>query len=211
MIALRPDCTFERFVVTEASRAALEQALAFASAQSPRLLLLTGPPGVGKSHLLRSILRGAEGASEGSLVYVTAAELVRDLVAAVPFPAGVVAVDDLHVLRERPVTQREVAATFRRALDRGGRVACAAGCSLSEIPVLAGALAELKEARLIEMERTPAVDIRRVVASLAVSQALDLTSSEIACIAAESRGDIRRAAGCLARQRLEREVRAAGV
>ena len=121
-------------------------------------------------------------------------------------PAGVVAVDDLHVLRGMPATQKEVALSLKAALDGGSRVVCAAGCRPDDIPVLASALRERREARLVEVPTVPAAGMRRVVASLAASEALELTASARATIAAGCHGDVRRAVAAVARRRFERDA-----
>ena len=80
------------------------------AADAPRLLLLYGPPGVGKTHLLQAILNfSAARRSQASEIHLCADELVQQWIAALkgdPEAAlprrlersALVAIDDLHVL-----------------------------------------------------------------------------------------------------------------
>jgi chromosomal replication initiation ATPase DnaA len=210
LVTLRPDYIFERFVSTEGTSAALDLAVAFASglAGAPQLLLLHGPPGAGKSHLLQSTLHRARARqTSASVAYTTAAEFVQGIIAGETgskwASAQMLAVDDLHVLGDRPVTQREVAARFKARVDGGARVICAAGCAPAEIPVLASLFRDLSNSRSVEL-RPAGVGMRRVVASLAASENLDLSPSVLASIAARSNGDVRRAVGAIARRVFDR-------
>ena len=84
-MTLRPDRTFDRFTLTRGSREALElaKAMAAGSARAPRLLLLYGAPGVGKTHLLQAILHQARVRQpRGSFTHTNAAELVLELMSA---------------------------------------------------------------------------------------------------------------------------------
>jgi chromosomal replication initiation ATPase DnaA len=142
-----PDLTFDCFTPTRGVRRALALGMALAeeTPDAPRLLLLHGPPGVGKTHLLRAIinLRMAR-QPRRSLILFEASHLVQQWVADLkgdPEAArhrrlewtGLVAIDDPHALAGKPVTQREVARTLEGTVTHGGRVACAMGGSPAEI------------------------------------------------------------------------------
>jgi chromosomal replication initiator protein len=218
-ITPRPDSTFDRFVATTGSRKALDLARAFAARRTaaPRLLFLYGPPGVGKSHLLHSILHVAASGQPHSVAHTTARELVDDLVATPrsnsASPSGprvaafaTLAIDDLHFLAGKPATQRESGRLLKEILSSGVRVACAATCEIEDVDALAGMLQELPEARKVALARPTENDLRRIVAALAEQQALRLTAQTIATIAGRSYGDARRAIGALNRQRFEQQV-----
>src|SRR3989442_7668072 len=136
-----PDLTFDRFTPTPGVRRALALGVALAeeTVDAPRLLLLHGPPGVGKTHLLQAIvnLRVAR-QPRRSLIQLEAKHLVAEWDAGLKRDRGaelprrlewtdLVAIDDLHALAGKPVTQREVARTLEGTVSRGGRVACAMG------------------------------------------------------------------------------------
>ena len=179
------------------------------------LLLLHGPPGVGKTHLLKLILRLVR-AWQGSapIVHTSAAELVQELTAAIrrEQPAAIrhkyaqaelVAVDDLHVLAGKPATQSEIAALLKAALDSGARLACTAGCPPAEIPELSAALRALPTARLVELRRPNDEEMRQILAAMAPAEGLKLSAKTIAAIAPRCGGDVRRAVGALAQFRFE--------
>jgi len=104
--------TFGHFVATRGSTQALEQSMALASGRpdGPRLLLLYGRPGVGKTHLLRAIAQSVRlRSSSFPVVHTTATDLVQAMIAqlrryrAVDVdqlwpPNAIVTIDDLHVL-----------------------------------------------------------------------------------------------------------------
>src|SRR5262245_38981879 len=82
MTSLPSDNTFDTFVVTSGTRKAFEfsRALARPSAKAPQSLLLYGPPGIGKTHLLNSILQSCVG--NAALMRLAALDLVERLVTA---------------------------------------------------------------------------------------------------------------------------------
>lgn len=190
---------------------ALATALVSRQPGAPRLLLLLGPPGVGKTHLLRSVVRQARSrASAGSIVRTHGSELLQELVAALRrgdatslqrryAQAELLAVDDLHVLAGKTVTQREVALLLKAAVDGGARVVCAAGCRPAEVPVLAAALRELPVARVVEMRRPGQADMRRILSVMGRTAGLRLTRETVSSLAQDCRGDVGRAIGALVR------------
>lgn len=214
----RPDWTFERFVVTDASREAFSLAAALAANErsAPRLLLLCGPAGVGKTHLLRSILHVAA-RQPGSTLYRTASDwidaLVRSLCLdpaaqrqAVGEPPTVTAVDDLHVLVGKPATQREIGVRLGDLLESGGRVACAAGCRLDELPALVGILRKLPSAQVVALASPDKRALPQILRRLAKSDHLRMSPRTIAAIATRCEGDVRRAMGAMTRERFEQQA-----
>ena len=215
-MTLRPDRTFDRFTLTRGSREALElaKAMAAGSARAPRLLLLYGAPGVGKTHLLQAILHQARVRQpRASFTHTNAAELVLELMSALrgdsladPRPrcerANVVAVDDLHVLARTPLTQREVARLFETSLRCGARVICVAGRSPAELPTLFDALQRLPTARLVEVRQPRPAELRKILAAAARSEGVRVERHLLARMATDCGRDVRRATGALARYRL---------
>lgn len=207
--------TFDSFVATGNAFEALElsRALACAESAAPNLLLLHGPPGSGKTHLLHAV-RDAARSIHPSLVIVrtNARELVDEMMAeashdqpasAGPLwpPGALVTIDDLHTLSGKVVTQREIGRLLETALARGCRLVCAVG-GLAEIPVLAEVIPALPRARVVELRRPNQVEVRMILGALAKAQSLTLTAKMLDSIAAACHGDVRLAAGALARQRL---------
>jgi len=209
------DHGFDRFIPTRGSREAFEQArgLAQGAEEAPRLLFLHGAPGVGKTHLLRSVLKAVQARQpSASVVRWTGAELRQELVDALRNEsiaslrstwarADVVALDDLHVLAGMPMTQREVAALLGVATNGGARVVCAAGCEPTALSVLAAALRALPGARQLLLRPPSGREMRRIVLGMATAKRIRVGREALASIAAAARGDVRRAAGALSRYR----------
>jgi chromosomal replication initiator protein len=207
---------FARFTPTSGSIEALELATALSSGQgTTRLLLMCGPPGVGKTHLLHAMLdRVRARLPSARVVHASAVELVQDLIAALQCQgtpslpreyahADALAVDDLHVMAGKPRTQQEVGRLFKAALDSGTRVACAAGCRLEDLPVLADALHALPTARLVDLRRPSDSEMRRILTAMAEAKGTPLSAQTVAAIASQCGGDVRRAIGGLVRRRFE--------
>jgi chromosomal replication initiator protein len=217
------DRLFDCFVPDSASAAALAAALSLARREShgPRLLMLSGPPGVGKTHLLAAIL-GFTRRQHPSVAAVatTGAELVADMVRA--FRDGrapsvgtyadgdLLVADDLQVLAGKVVTQAEVGRLLKAVVARGGRVACGISGTLTQMPVLAGAGRALGSARLIEMGRPKRTALRRILAIRAAAAGMRISAATLTCLANLGRGDVRRALGALNRLQFENSLRAGG-
>ena len=213
----RPDLTFDRFTLTRGSSTAVGLALALAedTANAPTFLLLHGPPGVGKTHLLQAIvnLRTAR-QPRRSLIQIEAAHLVEQWVAGLTgsteaaLPRGLeradlVAIDDLHTLAGKAMTQREVARAMQGTIAHGGRVVCTLGGSPAELPVLTTVLRRQPGARFVTMRPPRARELRQVLDVMARAEQLTLRRDALAAIADRCAGDVRRGQGELARCRFE--------
>lgn len=211
------DLTFDAFTPCRGSHEGYRHSLALARNRpaAPRLLLLHGPPGCGKTHVLQATIRHAQQRHPWASHVLTSAEaLVQDLVDSVRgaapvaprtgFARGdVLAVDDLHLLSGKPATQHEIAALFAAALAADAHVICASGCPPGEIPILAEALQPLQGARIIEMLAPSPAEMRRILNRLTAAEQVSLAAPAVASIATASRGDVRRAIGAIAHRRLE--------
>ncbi len=178
--------------------------------RAPRVLLLYGRPAIGKTHLLKSTVRRYRARSPRAIVVqTTAAELVDELVRAIQLDplgaaslpltrAAMLVVDDLHVLHDKPLTQREVARLFRALVAHGGRVVCAVR-SLAEIPVQAAALRYQRGASLLRLPAPSSGSLRRILAARAPAGDARFTPSVLARVTRNARGDVGRAIGASAR------------
>ena len=202
--------TFDDYVPTRQSTQALELAtsLALERPEAPRLLLLFGPPGVGKTHLLRSITHLAN-TRTSSILQTDGGRLVQELLDAVRgdpavfrlkyATAQLLAVDDLHVLAGKPVTQREVARLLLGTVDGGARVVCAASCRPAEIPEFIAGLERSPDARLVVMGRPDHDDMRHILGAMGRTAGLRLGPKALSAIAQRCGGDVRRGIGALVR------------
>jgi chromosomal replication initiator protein len=212
---LCPGSTFESFVPTPASLEA--RTLAGALATDPpgaiRLLMMLGPPGIGKTHLLESIVARAQThwAAE-AVVHLKGIEVVQALIACVGGgtehasgqrlrEAALLVLDDLHVLVDKPVMQRELIRLSKTAVNRGARVVGAAACHSSMISVLVAALRALPNSRVVEMTRPRPDEMRRILEAVAVDADLSIDTHTLAAMASGCQGDVRRGIGALARAR----------
>ena len=153
---LPAELSFNRFTPTTGTRRALAlvRAMAAKSAGALRLLLLHGPPGVGKTHLLRAVLQAAQRKRPtASLIYATGAEVIDRLVAA--FKKG--GKRNQHARLEECRDHRtrrpswaggpradaaEIARLLQNAAGAGSRVVCGSGGSLGELMPLVARLRE---------------------------------------------------------------------
>jgi chromosomal replication initiator protein len=205
--------TFDSFIPTSATIEAMElsQAVARSRASAPRLLLLCGPPGSGKTHLLRAIghVVGHEQPSI-PVVQTTADEVLQRWIAAIkrdevpgPLwpPTALVTIDDLHTMGGKELAQREFARQMALALDDDIRFACAIG-RLSEAPALIQVIRGLPRARIVRLKPPVGSEMSRLLVELARRDRIPLEARKAKTIAERCRGDVRRACGAIARRRL---------
>ncbi len=149
-----PTHALDRFVVGPANQDARDAAVSVGQSAPlrPGLLVLCGPSGVGKTHLLEAI-GGMLAAREDAppVAPVGASELALELVAAIRDQeieqfrarhraAHALLVDDVHRLAGRAATQEELARTLDFQLARGAPVVLTSALPLDELRDFAPAL-----------------------------------------------------------------------
>ena len=218
---LGPDVSFERFVPTAGTGSALAVARAMSgrSVGSPRVLLLPGPTAVGKTHLLRAILRHAQQERSSTVVsHLVGLEIVDLLVTA--FRRGqdgaehlgwkgaeFIALDDLHVLADLPRVQHEMALLIKEAAAAGSRVVCAVGGPLAQLETLVTGLEQSPDVVATALDRPSDRDFRRILTRIAEGRGILPGAFDCRAIAASSGGDVRRSIGTLTRYRFGHSLR----
>jgi chromosomal replication initiator protein len=144
---LAPRHTFDRLVETPASRVTLAAARALAAGHGARYspLLVHGPTGVGKSHLLQAIARVArEAAPPRHVVLVPCEHFVNRFIAAIEAKglagfrahhrgADVLLVDDVHLLAEKERSQAEFLAMVEELRMRNAALVFASALGPGEL------------------------------------------------------------------------------
>jgi chromosomal replication initiation ATPase DnaA len=208
----RRPLTFDTFVTTAGSRAALDACLAAASADTtgPHSFVLAGPSGCGKTHLLCALAARVSGGagSDAGIAYTTAYDLRARLVLALRLGqategllarpgARLVVIDDLHTLRECPGTQEALARAWASAVRSG--ISVVAGLSGSD-----EALRPLRDAigavapRWINLQPPTQTDAMRIFDTLVRAHRLTPDGASTRRMLADWNGDVRRLIGAAA-------------
>jgi chromosomal replication initiation ATPase DnaA len=165
---------------------------------------------VGKTHLLHATLAlaGSE-RPKSPRVHLPLPELIDRLVEAIQAEqpvarhlgwegADLVALDDLHLLKGRTVTQRELGRLLVEAAAKGTKVIGAAGGPPADLEDLWAILRRAPRFHSATLRRPHGPEFRNIVASIA-GGAPSPTHPTWRAIAASSEGDVRRALGALTR------------
>lgn len=217
---LNPLSTFDRFVPATRRAAALAVCRAYAKASPKRRegLLLLGPRGTGKTHLLHAIAHAVQERNDGARVtLVTASDLAAELVEAVRRDAladltrryaatEVVAVDNLDLLADRPATQMVAAQLLAACLDGGALVAGAATCRPREIRDFTSSFSASHPLRLLLLRRPSPAHLRRILRCRAADYGASPPAQALARMVRQADGDVRKALGALARWDLEQKL-----
>ncbi len=174
---LNPKYTFEQFVICDANRLAHGAALAVAElpGQAYNPLLVHGPPGLGKSHLLHAIGNYAQLHGNGLRIrYATVEGFTSDFVAATRrrdmdafrerFRAvDLLLLDDVQFLTGKARTTEELFHTFNALTDSGSQLVLTSDCHPHDLPELEERLADRLASGLVAEVHAPDLAARLVI------------------------------------------------
>ena len=209
---LNPDYTFDRFVIGEGNRLAHAAALAVAElpghAYNP--LFISGPPGVGKTHLLHSIAAYVRTFGDAVVRCVTADGFTTAFVRALQTgtvddfkacyrTADVLLIDDVHFLEDKTRTEEEVFHTFNTLYEGGRQLVFTSDRPPARIAALEERLRERFQSGLVTEISPPDFETRLTILRTWARQAgwTDLSESVIELVASRVTGNVRALQGAL--------------
>jgi len=154
-LPLKPVYTFDTFKTTEGSKMAQLMCLAISEGlqklQAP--LVLVGPQGCGKTHLLQAaVARRKQKDREARAIYTTAETFTNAFIAnrtrkdqffSQLDDIDLLAVDDIHFLQNKPRSSEEFASFCRRIMDRKSDIILSSSAPLKEVRHNASPLSRL--------------------------------------------------------------------
>lgn len=205
----RPDFTFSRFVPIASSTRArrASKAIALDRPNAPTVLVLHGPAGTGKTHLLHAIAHVARSHPPVSrLQLVSAADLRARVVEAVRRDrlqemerelehVEILLVDDLQALSGIPETQSVVARLLGAAARCGVRVVMASGAAPADLRSLLDGLRLMTRTRTVALSAPSPDDMHRLLATFLGAETSLVRRRVLSSLIDRSQGDIRRLQG----------------
>lgn len=209
--------TFETLVVGPSNEKAVELAhhIVNRTALPARTILLHGPQGAGKTHIVTAIQQALEAARDPrQVVYMTAEEFQTEYVNAAAardsralkarlFTRGLLIVEDLQSIANSPETDREFCRNLRAVTAGGGRVILTADSGPGNLKGFSARLrGELKGAVSVEIEpltREMRREVVRMHAALLAKTKPDfqITEEMVDAICQRVRGEGRELTGAL--------------
>jgi chromosomal replication initiator protein len=214
--------TFASFIVLPGNRIAYRAAKRLASGdRSYNPLILYGPPGLGKTHLLQAI--GHEAAPGGGVIALTGEAFVDRFTRAVRAgqpdtfrelfrSCSLLLLDDLQFLATRPASQEQFFHIFDAIHRRGGAVAA----TIDAMPDAVAGLSDRLRSRLLAglcaalrpLSRSERLEVLRAKVSAAGKE---LSEELLALVAREEYGTVRELDGALNRLAAYAELTAAPI
>lgn len=208
---LRSDFTFDTFVRTPSSATPRRLCRAMVRGSGPKILLLHGPTGGGKTHLLHALVHARAARSPVRVRVTSAAELTQEIVEAIrddrlaryqqPSEIELLIVDDLHLFRDRPATQTTLGQTLGAWASQGMWICGASSVHVAVLGPLTGAIRRATSLRSAELMRPANAERRALVVELASRTSTAMPSKAVTQAARECGGDVRRILGVLAHRR----------
>jgi chromosomal replication initiator protein len=176
-VGLNPKYTFEQFVICDGNRFAHAAALAVAElpGQAYNPLVLHGPPGLGKTHLLHAIGNYIARYADGLTVrYATVETFTSEFVGAVRTEgaaafksrfrgADVLLIDDIQFLASKQRTEEEFFHTFNALYETGRQLVFTSDRPPAELAGLEDRLRERFECGLVIPVETPGPEAREAI------------------------------------------------
>jgi chromosomal replication initiator protein len=176
-VGLNPKYTFDQFVICEGNRFAHAAALAVAElpGQAYNPLVMHGPPGLGKTHLLHAIGNYIARYGDGLTVrYATVETFTSEFVGAVRSEgvagfksrfrgADVLLIDDIQFLASKQRTEEEFFHTFNALYETGRQLVFTSDRPPGELAGLEARLRERFECGLVIPVETPGPEAREAI------------------------------------------------